>query len=76
MVDNKIKKGRGGKPDKKNENNKMMSALAKPEVADLIGQRLKTYYNSVAEQPVPDRFIDLLNRHEAATEPKKSDREY
>jgi Anti-sigma factor NepR len=71
MADIELKKDRGRKPDKKIV--KMMNASAKPEVSDLIGQRLRNYYNSVAEQPVPDRFMDLLNQLEAATTPKKTD---
>ena len=73
MVDIGIKKGRGSKPDKKTDSDKMMNNSARPEVADLIGQRLRSYYNTVAEQPVPDRFMDLLNQLEAASKPKKSD---
>lgn len=73
MADNEVKKGRVGKPDKVpgRMNEKTMHAVSKPEVSDLIGQRLRNYYNIVAEQPVPDRFLDLLNQLEAATSPKK-----
>ena len=44
---------------------------SKPEVSDLIGQRLKKFYNEVAQQPVPDRFLDLLSQLEAASSEKK-----
>ena len=69
MVDDKKKKGMASKPGKKNES--MTHTSAKPEVSDLIGQRLRNYYNEVAQQPVPDRFMDLLNQLEAASSTKK-----
>lgn len=59
------------KPGKKNED--MMPVSAKPEVSDLIAHRLRKYYDSVAEQPVPDRFLDLLSQLEKAGVPKKTD---
>ncbi len=71
MVDDENKKkGKAAMPRKKIET--MTHTSAKPEVSDLIGQRLRNYYNEVALQPVPDRFMDLLNQLEAASSPKKS----
>ena len=32
----------------------------KPEVSDQIGRQLRSVYNDVLSQPVPDRFLDLL----------------
>jgi Anti-sigma factor NepR len=69
MVDDEKKKVRSSEPGKKTE--KMTPTSAKPEVSDLIGQRLRKFYEEVAEQPVPDRFLDLLSRLEAASAPKK-----
>ena len=34
--------------------------IAKPEVSDQIGRQLRTVYNDILSQPVPDRFMDLL----------------
>ena len=62
MTDNRKKEGR------KEATTRLSS---KPEVSDLIGQRLKKFYNEVAEQPVPDRFLDLLSQLEAASSEKK-----
>ncbi|MCK5932645.1 MAG: hypothetical protein KAG89_10795 [Fulvimarina manganoxydans] len=31
-----------------------------------IGDRLKAYYNDVAAEPVPDRFLSLLERLDQA----------
>lgn len=64
-------KEKAAKPGKRIEN--MMPVSAKPEVSDLIGHRLQKYYNAVAEQPVPDRFLDLLSQLEAVTTAKKSE---
>ena len=49
------------------------SASAKPQVSDVIGRRLKSYFDELAAQPVPDRFLDLLDQLESASLPKKTD---
>jgi len=33
-----------------------------PNVKDHIGRQLRALYDEVAAQPVPDRFMELLNR--------------
>jgi hypothetical protein len=33
-----------------------------PNVKDHIGRQLRALYDEVADQPVPDRFMELLNR--------------
>jgi hypothetical protein len=33
-----------------------------PDIKDHIGRQLRALYDEVANQPVPDRFMDLLNR--------------
>ncbi len=35
-------------------------ASAKPEIVAQIGQQLIRVYKDVVDQPVPDRFLDLL----------------
>ena len=49
----------------------MNRSLARPEVSDLIGLRLRKFYDGVSQQPVPDRFVALLEQLEKATPPKK-----
>ena len=71
MLENKKNKGKAAKPAKKIK--VMMSVAARPEVSDLIAHRLRKYYDSVAAQPVPDRFLDLLSQLDAATVAKKSE---
>ena len=66
--------------DKKTRNSKKMagklpvlspsSAKAEPQIQDLIGRRLKAYYDDVVNEPVPDRFVELLNRLEAKSSTK------
>lgn len=68
MVD-KAKKDGAPQAGKKKVN--MKHSLAKPEVSDLIGERLRSFYDDVAKQPVPDRFLDLLNQLQAASSPEK-----
>lgn len=43
---------------------------AKPEIIDQIGQHLGDIYNNVLKQPVPARFLDLLQALEASTPAK------
>ncbi len=51
--------------------NRVHQALARPEVSDLIGERLRNFYEEVAKQPVPDRFVELLKQLEATSAPEK-----
>jgi DNA-binding protein Fis len=39
---------------------------------DLLGEKLRAYYDQVAREPVPDRFEQLLKELEASTIEKKS----
>ena len=74
MVEDGNKTPKTARPNNKTEKKieKMNHAPAQPEIYDLIGQRLRNYYDEVAKQPVPDRFMDLLNQLEAKTSSKKS----
>lgn len=38
-----------------------------------IGRRLKAYYDDVASEPVPDRFMSLLDALDAAEAKSKSE---
>jgi DNA-binding protein Fis len=38
---------------------------------DLLGQKLRAYYEQVASEPVPDRFESLLRELEAKSPKKK-----
>ena len=54
------------------ESRRSVAALSgKPLVYDMIGRRLRDYFDEVAKQPVPDRFLELLNRLDSKTSPKK-----
>jgi Anti-sigma factor NepR len=37
----------------------------KPEIVEQVGLRLRSVYNDVLMQPIPDRFLDLLSELEA-----------
>ena len=50
---------------------KMTASAGKPHVYDLIGRKLRDYYDEVAHQPVPDRFVELLQRLDSKTSDKK-----
>ena len=75
---------RGLMEDRKNEGEtlQMMTASQTPRpTSDLgansaIGKRLKAYYDDVASEPVPDRFLSLLDALDAAeSASKRPDRE-
>ena len=69
MVDEKKTFRKASNAGEKNET--MIQNSAKPQVSDLIGLRLRNYYEEVAKQPVPDRFVDLLNQLDKASSAKK-----
>lgn len=71
MVDDKKKVIKAPIVNEKNE--RMIKTSAKPQVSDLIGQRLRNYYEEVASEPIPDRFMDLLNQLDAASAAKKTE---
>jgi hypothetical protein len=39
---------------------RVKKTTAKPEISDQIGRQLRSVYNDILVQPVPDRFLDLL----------------
>jgi len=43
----------------------------RPEIYDLIGKRLRGYFDDVASQPVPDRFVELLKQLDEKTPDKR-----
>jgi len=47
------------------------AASGKPPVYDMIGRRLRDYFDEVAKQPVPDRFLELLNQLDSKTSGKR-----
>ena len=55
------------------ESRRSVAALSgKPPVYDMIGRRLRDYFDEVPKQPVPDRFLELLNQLDSKTSPKKN----
>ena len=38
----------------------------KAAVEDAISRRLRDFYDSVADEPIPDRFLDLLEKLDQA----------
>ncbi len=44
---------------------------AQVAMQDLLGDKLRAYYNEVASEPVPDRFDQLLKELEARSNQKK-----
>jgi anti-sigma factor NepR-like protein len=68
VEDNKRRKAK----DTMIERTRSISATgSKPPIYDMIGKRLRDYYDEVAAQPVPDRFLDLLKQLESKTSAKK-----
>ena len=73
MVEDGNKTAKSAKSTNKTEKKieKMNHAPSQPEIYDLIGQRLRNFYDEVAQQPVPERFVELLNQLEAKSSQKK-----
>ncbi len=51
---------------------RVKKTTAKPEISDQIGRQLRSVYNDVLAQPVPDRFLDLLKDIDATAAPALS----
>ncbi|MCC0038252.1 MAG: hypothetical protein H6893_04525 [Brucellaceae bacterium] len=45
----------------------------KAAVEDAISRRLRDFYDSVADEPIPDRFLDLLEKLDQAEKVARSD---
>ena len=71
MDDKDNKKKRGSKKSMSEQTMVAVAASGKPQVYDIIGTRLRGYFDEVAKQPVPDRFLELLKQLDAASKPKK-----
>jgi hypothetical protein len=56
-------------PQTMNQSKQDSPAIA---MQDLLGDKLRAYYNEVAREPVPDRFDQLLKELEARSNIKKS----
>ncbi|HEY4994782.1 MAG TPA: NepR family anti-sigma factor [Aestuariivirga sp.] len=69
MVDADKKQNKGIRSEKMV---RPMKISTRPDVTDLIGQRLRKFYDEVTEQPVPDRFLHLLDQLDEAASSKKS----
>lgn len=53
-------------------NNRSVSKRDEAAIQAILGDRLRSYYEDVAREPVPDRFVDLLNRLDSE-KPKPED---
>ena len=56
-------------PEEERPNEKARAIRARQRA---IGRELRRMYDDVAQEPVPDDFLDLLQRIDQATEGKKS----
>jgi hypothetical protein len=61
MPKGKTRSGRA-EPGASQQPAKKPAKTADPSVQKAIGNRLRAYYDSVAQEPVPDRFIELLKQ--------------
>ena len=65
------KKKHGPRKNMKERTKLAVATSGKPPVYDIIGTRLRGYFDEVAKQPVPDRFLELLKQLDATSKPKK-----
>ena len=71
MDDKDNKKKRDSKKSMSEQTKLAVVASGKPQVYDIIGTRLRGYFDEVAKQPVPARFLELLKQLDATSKPKK-----
>jgi hypothetical protein len=55
-------RNRGTEASGKRTGMKQRSGSADPLVQAAIGVRLRSYYEEVAREPIPDRFVELLKQ--------------
>ncbi len=60
----------GKMPEPKTDKDGGQQSIANPEISDLIGQRLRTFYEATAKQPIPERFLELLAQLEKNNPPE------
>jgi hypothetical protein len=56
--------GRPSLPDQRPESD----TAPHPPVQDVIGERLRAVYSEILRDPIPQRFVDLLQRLDGRTE--------
>ena len=66
------KKSNGKDKKPKDSQAAMQQSLTRPEVTDFIAERLRNFYDGVAKQPVPDRFVELLKKLETSGLPEEN----
>lgn len=62
-----------GKPKDVRAMNKDVQKKNDPILTTAIGQQLKRLYEDVAQEPIPDRFVSLLEELEKKSETDASD---
>ena len=72
MDDSDDKKKKREAKDNMMNSTRLAAIGVKPPVYDIIGRRLRDYYDEVSQQPVPGRFLDLLDQLEAKTSKKEN----
>lgn len=72
MPKQRRQKSNSGMSPRKSVKPMQVATSTTPLVHDLIARKLRSYYDEVAREPVPDRFTVLLNQLDAKTSPKKS----
>ena len=56
---------RRAEPAASRKGNRKPAKMADSSVQRAIGNRLRAYYDGVAKEPIPDRFIELLKQLDA-----------
>lgn len=55
------------RPQERSPRSKSRREIEPNKMGEQIGAQLRTLYNDVLEQPVPERFLELLNKLETDT---------
>jgi hypothetical protein len=61
MTKGRARSGRA-EPEASGKSGKKPTKKGDSSVQAAIGNRLRAYYDNVAKEPVPDRFVELLKR--------------
>jgi hypothetical protein len=64
-------KARNMRTDAQGTSRRNGPATLDPRIQNEIGKHLRAIYNDVINEPVPDKFMELLERLEQSTERKR-----
>jgi hypothetical protein len=67
-MDDKPPMDAAARKPKKNKTRMAHTSIPAPPFHDFIGAKLKSFYAQIADEPIPDRFTELLKQLDAQSQ--------